>query len=63
MDTTPDIQDKDKLGQRERNKRDKLRRIKAAAWELFLDKGYDATTTREIAVKAGVGLGTVFSLQ
>lgn len=61
MDTTPDIEDREKLGQRERNKRDKLRRIKAAAWELFLDKGYDAATTREIAVKARVGLGTVFS--
>lgn len=49
------------LGQRERNKRDKLLRIKNAARELFITKGYDDTTTREIAVKAGVGMGTVFT--
>ena len=47
-------------GLRERNKLDKLRRIKDAASELFIRKGYDDTTTREIAVRAGVGLGTVF---
>lgn len=48
------------LGQRERNKLDKLRRIKDAARELFVAKGFDDTTTREIAVRAGVGIGTVF---
>lgn len=48
------------LGQREKNKIDKLRRIKEAAQELFLSKGFDDTTTREIAVRAGVGIGTVF---
>ncbi len=47
-------------GLRERNKLDKLRRIKEAASELFVRKGFDDTTTREIAVRAGVGLGTVF---
>jgi AcrR family transcriptional regulator len=47
-------------GLRERNKLDKLRRIKDAASELFVRKGYDDTTTREIAVRAGVGLGTIF---
>jgi AcrR family transcriptional regulator len=47
-------------GLRERNKLDKLRRIKDAAAELFVRKGYDDTTTREIAVRAGVGLGTIF---
>ena len=45
---------------RERNKLDKLRRIKEAASELFIRKGYDDTTTREIALRAGVGLGTIF---
>jgi AcrR family transcriptional regulator len=45
---------------RERNKLDKLRRIKEAASELFIRKGYDDTTTREIAMRAGVGLGTIF---
>ena len=48
------------LGLRERNKRDKLKRIKEAASALFVAKGFDDTTTREIALRAGVGLGTVF---
>jgi len=48
------------LGQRERNKLDKLRRIKDAARELFVAKGFDDTTTREIATRAGVGIGTIF---
>ena len=48
------------FGLRERNKRDKLRRIKDAATELFLEKGFDDTTTRAIALRAGVGLGTIF---
>ena len=48
-------------GQRERNKTDKLRRIKAAARDLFLLKGFDEATTREIAARAGVGIGTVFT--
>jgi AcrR family transcriptional regulator len=48
-------------GQREKNKIDKLNRIKAAARELFLLKGYDETTTREIAIRAEVGIGTVFT--
>jgi AcrR family transcriptional regulator len=49
------------VGQREKNKRDKLMRIKSAARELFISKGYDDTTTREIAIRAGVGMGTVFT--
>lgn len=49
------------LGQRERNKRDKLQRIKNAARELFVTRGFDDTTTREIALRAGVGMGTVFT--
>lgn len=48
------------LGQRERNKLDKLRRIKDAARELFVAKGFDDTTTREIATRASVGIGTIF---
>ncbi|NVO15270.1 MAG: TetR/AcrR family transcriptional regulator [Rhodoplanes sp.] len=47
-------------GRRERNKIEKLRRIKEAAMELFTRKGFDDTTTREIAAAADVGLGTVF---
>ncbi|TKV70763.1 TetR/AcrR family transcriptional regulator [Rhizobium sp. AU243] len=49
-----------KTGTRERNKQDKLMRIKSSALELFVSKGFDDTTTREIASAAGVGLGTVF---
>jgi AcrR family transcriptional regulator len=46
---------------REANKLDKLNRIKVAAIELFVTKGFDDTTVREIASRAGVGLGTLFS--
>jgi AcrR family transcriptional regulator len=46
---------------RERHKADKLARIKAAAWELFADQGYEATTTRAICARAGIGTGTLFS--
>ena len=38
----------------------KLRRIKDAARELFIAKGFDDTTTREIAQRASVGIGTLF---
>lgn len=48
-------------GLRESNKTDKLRRIKDAARELFISNGFDETTTREIATRAGVGIGTVFT--
>ncbi|MDX3905222.1 MAG: TetR/AcrR family transcriptional regulator [Pigmentiphaga sp.] len=48
------------LGLRERGKLDKLRRIKQAAREVFLEKGYDAATTREIAQRAQVAIGTIF---
>jgi AcrR family transcriptional regulator len=34
--------------------------IRRAAWELFVAKGYAATTTGEIAARAGVAAGTVF---
>jgi AcrR family transcriptional regulator len=55
-----DVEDLSGLGARERGKRDKQRRIAAAARQVFLEKGYDAATTREIAVQAGVSIGTVF---
>jgi AcrR family transcriptional regulator len=48
-------------GQREKNKIEKLQRIREAARELFVQKGFDETTTREIAIRAGVGIGTVFT--
>lgn len=50
----------DKLGKRERNKLDKRRRIVEAATELFQEKGFDDTTTAEIATKAGIGAGTLY---
>lgn len=47
-------------GLRERNKRQKFENIRRAAQELFKEKGYEATTTREIAERAGIGTGTLF---
>ncbi len=47
-------------GLRERNKQEKLERIRKAARELFTKKGFAETTTREIAERAGVGTGTLF---
>jgi TetR/AcrR family transcriptional regulator, cholesterol catabolism regulator len=45
---------------RQRNKRDKHERIRRAARELFTRDGFDATTTRAIAERAGIGTGTLF---
>lgn len=49
------------LGLRERNKLEKAFAIRQAARELFLAHGYEATTLREVAKRADVGFGTVFS--
>jgi AcrR family transcriptional regulator len=46
---------------RERKKLEARRRIYDAAFELFLEKGYDATTVEEIAGRADVAKGTVFN--
>ena len=48
------------LGLRERNKLEKIQRIKAAATKLFSEKGFDEATTRDIAKRAHVGKGTLF---
>ena len=56
--STPDSQLE--LGRRESGKLEKRRRIKAAARRMFIEKGYEASTTREIATQAGVGIGTIF---
>jgi AcrR family transcriptional regulator len=48
-------------GQREKNKIEKLQRIREAARALFVKKGFDEATTREIAARARVGIGTVFT--
>lgn len=47
-------------GKREKNRRDKQQRITAAAGALFASKGVDATSTSEIARRAGVAKGTLF---
>jgi len=47
-------------GLRARHKRDKLERLRVAAWELFTTEGFERTTTRAIAERAGVAAGTVF---
>jgi AcrR family transcriptional regulator len=47
-------------GLRDRNKQDKLARIEKAGRALFARRGFDATTTRAIAEKAGIGVGTLF---
>jgi len=47
-------------GRRERNKREKLDRIVAAASELFAEHGVDDVTTQQIADKADIGTGTLF---
>ncbi|WP_423923027.1 TetR/AcrR family transcriptional regulator [Candidatus Poriferisodalis sp.] len=48
------------LGKRQRNKLDKQRRIVAAATALFQAKGFEDTTTAEIATAAGIGAGTLY---
>ncbi|MFP5504266.1 MAG: TetR/AcrR family transcriptional regulator [Candidatus Sericytochromatia bacterium] len=47
-------------GLRARKKREKWQRIEAAAWEVFWEKGFEAATTREIAARADVAVGTLF---
>jgi AcrR family transcriptional regulator len=49
-----------RLGLRERHKLDKLRRIRSSARKVFLEKGFDGATTREVAELAGVSHATVF---
>jgi AcrR family transcriptional regulator len=49
------------IGRREQNKQEKRARIITAARALFRHKGFDATTTQEIADAAGVASGTVFT--
>lgn len=45
---------------RERSKQEKLERIEAAARRLFAERGFEATTTRDIAEEAGIATGTLF---
>ncbi|HET7039294.1 MAG TPA: TetR/AcrR family transcriptional regulator [Gemmatimonadales bacterium] len=48
-------------GRRERKKQEVRRRIYEAAFALFVEKGFDATTVDQIAERADVGKGTVFN--
>lgn len=48
------------LGKRERNKLDKRSRIRDAAFELFTELGYEKTTTKAVAERAGIATGTLF---
>jgi AcrR family transcriptional regulator len=50
-----------KTSRRQRNKDDKQRRLLASARRLFKQQGVEATTIRQIAADADVGLGTVYS--
>jgi AcrR family transcriptional regulator len=59
----PNLADKTEVvrpGRREANKREKLARIRRAAREVFLSKGFEAATIREIAAAADVAFGTLF---
>lgn len=49
-----------RLGRREQNRVDKRDRIQRAGWDLFTTRGYDETTTREVAERADVAVGTLF---
>ncbi|MEB0056179.1 TetR/AcrR family transcriptional regulator [Variovorax sp. LG9.2] len=49
-----------RAGLRERSKTDKRKRIIEAARAVFIEHGYEAATTREIATRADVSTGTVF---
>jgi AcrR family transcriptional regulator len=46
---------------RERRKEETLRRIETVAWDLFRRRGYEATSTREIAEGADIAAGTFFN--
>ena len=48
------------MGLRETNKQDKRERLSRAARELFSEQGFDDTTMRQIAERAGIGVGTIF---
>ena len=59
LDSVPEAEAR--LGLRERNKAEKLQRIRKAARALFIKRGYDDTTMRDIAKRAEVGFGTLFT--
>lgn len=52
---------KEPLSVRERGKQRRRIRIKEAARSVFVERGYEASTTREIADRADVSQGTLFA--
>ncbi len=61
MDFDTDTQPPLPLGRRERKKIETRRRISMAAFALFVERGYEATTVEAIAERADVAKGTVFN--
>src|SRR6267143_402831 len=55
------VNESEAAGRRAQNKQAIRKRIVTAALSLFQTKGFDATTTRAIARKAGIAEGTVFN--
>lgn len=49
------------MNRRERRKEETLRRIEEAGWRLFSTRGYEKTSTREIAAAADIAAGTLFN--
>lgn len=49
-----------KLGLRARGKLERRRRLREAALKVVLQRGYEGATTREIAARADVAIGTLF---
>ena len=49
------------MSRRARRKEQTLRRIEEAGWRLFTTRGYEATSTREIADAADIAAGTLFN--
>jgi AcrR family transcriptional regulator len=45
---------------RDKSRLDKQARIRAAAQALWKERGFEATTTREVAARAGIATGTLF---
>ncbi|WGW12144.1 TetR/AcrR family transcriptional regulator [Saxibacter everestensis] len=50
------------MGTRNEGREARMSAVRQAAWALFAGQGYESTTVRQIAVKAGVSTGTVMSL-
>ena len=57
----PSAREEVKRGRRAANKAQTQRKIVAAALALFTSNGFEATTTKAIAKKAGIAEGTVFN--